>query len=216
MATATEEKSQEQVDAEKAEAAAAKKAEKERKAKEKAEADAARKAEREQEKARKAQEKAEAKAKADREKVEALAKENELDLSTVKGTGEGDTVTLRDVRDAVKAKKAEERANRPKKAPLTLSQRRAVLKLASGALRPTTDMNRTPLEYLVSVGLAKVEEVLQDVEVDVPNPKAGEDGEPKTVKETKSQSVREYSLTDEGVARAKEINPKWETWKPAA
>lgn len=119
-------------------------------------------------------------------------------------------------KEAEKAKRAEERANRPKKAPLTLSQRRAVLKLAESPLRPTTDMNRTPLDYLVSVGLAQVTEVDHEVSETVKNPKAGEDGQPDTIEKTSTVKLGEYTLTDEGKTRAGELNPKWKTWKPAA
>jgi hypothetical protein len=115
-----------------------------------------------------------------------------------------------------KTKRAEERAAKPKKAPLTLSQRRAVLKLAEGTQTPTTDMNRVPLDYLVSVGLARTAERTTTVEVQVPNPKASEEGQPKTIAENQDRTVIDYSLTDLGKTRAGELNPKWRTWKPAS
>jgi pyruvate/2-oxoglutarate dehydrogenase complex dihydrolipoamide acyltransferase (E2) component len=201
-------------------AAADKAAAKEAKAKERAEAKEKAAKEREEAKARKQAEQAEAKAKAAQEKIEAAAKDGEIDLSTVKGTGDDGAVTLKDVREAIKTKRAEERANRPKKAALTLSQRRAVLKLAETPLRPTTDMNRTPLEYLKSVGLADSRDVEASVSktVKVDNPKAGEEGEPAKIDQTTEElvTVQEYFLTEQGATRAGEINPKWKTWKPAA
>lgn len=124
--------------------------------------------------------------------------------------------------EAAKAKRAEERANRPKKASLTLSQRRAVLKLAEGPLRPTTQMNRTPLDYLCSTDppLAQCEDVTETVTktVKVDNPKKGEEGEPDKIDSTEEIEVtlKAYSLTDAGKERAGEINPKWRTWKPGA
>ena len=138
----------------------------------------------------------------------------------VKEARESVAAAKKEAAEAEKKRKAEERANRPKKAPMTLSQRRAVLKLAESPLRPTTQMNRTPLDYLVSVGLAQVSEVEQEVERTrkIDNPKAGEEGEPAKIDETYTEtvSIGEYSLTDEGRTRAGEINPKWKTWKPGA
>lgn len=119
------------------------------------------------------------------------------------------------VRDAEKARKAEERKNRPKKAPLTLSQRRALLKLGDGPVTPTTDFNRLPYEHLVSVGLAET----KTVKIDGPTVKetVGE-GDDKKVVEKPGPKVDavQYSLTDTGKARVGEINPKWKDWKPAA
>lgn len=188
----------------------------------KAEADAAKAAERE----RKAEEKRVAKIKAEDEKVTALLQENEVDKSAITGTGDDGRVTLKDAREFVKAKKAEERANRPKKAPLTLSQRRALLKLGDGPITPHTDFNQLPLKHLVNVGLAKVEEVLVDEEyqetvskeVEIPEAERKEDGpttKTEKVKETKTRQVarNQYSLNDDGIARVQEINPKWKTWK---
>jgi hypothetical protein len=119
------------------------------------------------------------------------------------------------VRDAEKERKAEERKNRPKKAPLTLSQRRALLKLGEAAQVPKTDFNALPFEHLVSVGLAQT----KDVKVDGPVIKetTGE-GDDKKVVEKPGPKVdaKQYSLTDTGKARVSEINPKWRDWKPAA
>jgi hypothetical protein len=81
---------------------------------------------------------------------------------------------------------------RPKKAPLTLSQRRAVLRLASlpkGATEaPATAFRALPLDRLVEAGLATRAEPADEA------PHGA------------------YSLTDAGRARADEINPKWLTW----
>jgi len=180
----------------------------------------------EAERQRKAEEKRQAKIKAEDEKVVALLKENELDRSSITGTGDEGRITLKDAREAVKAKRAEERANRPKKAPLTLSQRRAVLKLADGPIAPSTDFNQLPLKHLVEVGLAQVETVtVQEPytetvskEVEIPEAERTEGGPTtKTVKE-KVENLRDvernqYSLTEAGQARAQELNPKWKTWK---
>lgn len=106
-----------------------------------------------------------------------------------------------------KAKRAEERKNRPKKASLTLSQRRALLKLGEGPVEVVTAMNRQPLDYLVSVELAEVKEDERTTSTTT-----GEGDEAKTV-ESKT-TVYAYSLTEKGTERVKEINPKWLTWKP--
>lgn len=61
-------------------------------------------------------------------------------------------------READKVRKAEERANRKPLAKLTNSQRRAVCALADAGKKgvvPTTDMARTPFNYLVEVGYAE-------------------------------------------------------------
>lgn len=119
------------------------------------------------------------------------------------------------VRDAEKARKAEERANRPKKAPLTLSQRRALLKLGDGPQTPSTEFNKLPYEHLVSVGLAQT----KTVKVDGPTIKetTGEGDDKKTVEKPGPKvDATQYSLTDTGKERVTEINPKWRDWKPAA
>jgi hypothetical protein len=155
----------------------------------------------------------------------ALAKETktanaEVDrLTKAVATGEQAVAAAKEnvtkTRDAEKARKAEERKNRPKKAPLTLSQRRALLKLGDGAATPSTDFNRLPYEHLVSVGLAQT----KTVKIDGPTIKetTGE-GEDKKVVEKPGPKVDavQYSLTDAGKARVSEINPKWKDWKPAA
>lgn len=183
-------------------------------------------AEREAARERKAEEKRQARIAVEDEKVVALLKENEIDRSAVKATGDEGRVTLKDAREAVKAKKAEERANRPKKASLTLSQRRAVLKLADGPIAPHTDFNQLPLKHLVSVGLAQTETVtvqepyteIESKDVEIPESERKEGGPTtKTVKE-KVEKLRDvertqYSLTEDGQARAQELNPKWKTWK---
>jgi pyruvate/2-oxoglutarate dehydrogenase complex dihydrolipoamide acyltransferase (E2) component len=192
------------------------------KAQAKAEADAAEKAERE----RKAEEKRQAKITAEDEKIAALLRENEVDRSAVTGTGDAGRVTLKDAREFVKAKKAEERANRPKKAPLTLSQRRAVLKLADGPIAPHTDFNQLPLKHLVEVGLAQTETVtvqepyveVTNREVEIPKDERKEGGPTTRTEKVKEEKLRDversqYSLTELGIERAKELNPKWKTWK---
>lgn len=201
-------------DAEKARKAQEAATAKELKDKERAEAKAKKDAERAEAKAAKAKEREAAKAAKAKERITKVL----ADLPEDKRP-EGD-VTIEQARELVKAHKAEERANKPKKASLTLSQRRAVLKLQKSPLRPSTDMNRTPLDYLCSVGLAQATNVETEVErtVKIDNPKASEDGEPAKIDQTTTEkvTVKEYTLTDEGTARAAEINPKWETWKPAA
>lgn len=76
----------------------------------------------------------------------------------------------------------EEKAPRVKKASLTLSQRRALLKLRGEPQTPATAFKALPYEYLASVGLAV----------------KGDDGA--------------YELTDAGFARADEINPGYLVW----
>lgn len=212
---------------EKAAKAAEAKAEKERKAKEREEAKAAKQEAAAKAKAEKAEKAAQAKAEALQKKINEAATEGGIDLGSVTGTGTDGAITLADVKKAVQAKRAEERANRPKKAPLTLSQRRAVLKLADGPITPANAFNATPLEYLKSVGLAQAETVsvpeeyteTEDQEVEIPEAERKEGGPTtKTVKakvaKTREVNREQYSLTDLGVERAKELNPKWKTWKP--
>jgi hypothetical protein len=178
------------------------------------------------EKDRKAAEKAEAKARADQEKADAkaarmqekidkeLAELPEEKRSAVQGTGDDGAVTL---------------AARPKKAPMTLSQRRAMLKLMDGPVVAKTDFNKLPLDYLVSVGLAQVEDVTveetykakeeQDVEIPEADRKEGGPTTKKVkvdVDKTRDVVRSQYTLTEKGEARAVEINPKWKTWKPAS
>lgn len=212
--TATPEQEQtqdERTEAKRAEDAekAAKEQAKQEAAAKKAEGKAAKEAERATKQAAKEAEKQKrdeerATAKAEREKIAAEKK--------------AEREAKREAREAEKAKKAEERASRPKVPPMTLSQRRATLNLADGPMRPTTAMNRTPLDYLVSVGVAQVQEIEEDREATrkVPNPKASEDGQPKELDEAYTETVvyREYTLTDEGKAVAERVNPKWKTWKP--
>ncbi len=193
----------------------------------KAEAKAAKKAAAEEAKAAKAKEQAEAKAAALKAKIETAATEGGVKLDDITGTGAEGAITLADVKKAVQARKAEERASRPKKAALTLSQRRAVLKLADGPITPANAFNATPLEYLKSVGLAQSETVSvdepytekEDQEQPIPEAERKEGGPTtKTVKvavgKTRSVNRERYSLTDEGRKRAGELNPKWKTWKP--
>lgn len=204
-------------------------AEKERKAKEREEAKIAKAAEREAAKVKKAEDAAKAKAEALQKKINDAATEGGIKLGDVTGTGTDGAVTLADVKKAVQTKRAEERAARPKKAPLTLSQRRAVLKLADGPITPANAFNATPLDYLKSVGLATTETVsvpeeyteTEEQEVEIPEAERKEGGPTtKTVKAkvTKTREVNreQYSLTDLGVERARELNPKWKTWKPDA
>lgn len=210
MAKTDEEKAA--ADAARAEAEKAKQAEREAKAKA-----------REEEKAAKAKAAEEAKAAKVQERIAKLVGEVEW---------EGDAPTpetVEEARELVKARKAEIRANRPKKAPLTLSQRRALLRLGDGDVVAKTDFNALPLQHLVEVGLAEqyvaTVEVphTETVEKEVKIPKAEqEEGGPttKTVKEkvesTKKVERPGFRLTDAGKARVKEINPKWLDWKPAA
>lgn len=200
-------------DAQRAEAAKAKEAEKAEKAKA---AEAA--------KAAKAEETAKAKAAREQEKVTKVLAELPEDK---RPTEDLDKLTLANARDLVKAHKAEERANKPKLPPLTLSQRRAVLKLKEGDQVPKTDFNAIPMKYLVSVGLAETFETTREVEktktVDreepLPEPEGGfKEGAPttKTVKDKVTEKVSEpatgYRLTEAGKAR--EVNAKWRDWKP--
>lgn len=174
-------------------------------------------------KAEKARIAAEKKAKREQERIEKTASEGGIDLADVTGTGDDGAVTLNDVKDAVKAARAVERANREKKAPMTLSQRRAILKLGNGPVVAKTDFNCLPLDYLVSVGLAQKETVEIDETYTVKEPEEYFEGEGDArVKKTRKVDVEktrkierpEYSLTDKGQERVGEINGKWLTWKP--
>lgn len=199
-ATPTADEAKAAKEAERQAKAAEREAERERKAKEREEAKAAKEAER-----------AEAKAKAQKEKVDKILSEIPEDKRPTKGTGDGGAVTLSDAREAVKAHKAAERANRPKLAPLTLSQRRAMLNLADGPIVPKSGFNALPLDYLVGVGLAQKEDVKVD-ETYTETEGTGDDK--KTVEKTRKVTKTQYSLTDEGRARVEKVNPKWKTWKP--
>lgn len=212
MAAGTEQDAKAQADAERAAKEAAKQAEREAKAKEREEA-----------KAKAAEEKAAAKAAREREAVVKILQDGEIDPTTV-----ADDISRADARELVKAKRAEERANRPKKAPLTLSQRRALLRLGEGEVVPKTAFNSLPLDHLVDVGLAEKFDAKRDdivtetVENEVAIPKKEQvEGGPttKTVKEKVEKTVQVdatgYRLTDTGKERVSEINPKWLTWKPA-
>lgn len=217
-ATATE---QDTTAADKAAADKAKQAEREAKAKAREEAKAA-----------KAKEQAEARAAKELEAINKILADLPDDRVDALRKQHGDGLTRQHARDAVKAFKAEERANRPKKAPLTLSQRRALLNLGDAKAKgvvPKTPFNALPLQHLVDVGLAepfetKGEQVVKEtVEKEVPIPEADQkEGGPttKTVKEKVEKTVKVdatgFRLTEAGKARVKEINPKWQTWKPAA
>lgn len=129
---------------------------------------------------------------------------------------------VKEAREADKKAKAEARASKPKKAPMTLSQRRALLKLADGPMAPHTAFGQLPLQHLVSVGLAQVETVEVPEEYDevvetTETQGEGEDAKSVVVKtkQTKTRQVErnQYSLTEAGQARVTEINPKWKTWK---
>lgn len=136
---------------------------------------------------------------------------------------------VKTARDAVKAARevdkvarAEERKNQPKKASMTLSQRRALLKLGDGPITPHTAFNQLPLQYLVSVGLAQVEvvkvpEEYQETVEQTETVGEGDDAKEVTtkVKETRTREIErnQYSLSEAGQARVGEINPKWKTWR---
>lgn len=116
-------------------------------------------------------------------------------------------------REAEKERKAEERKNRPKKSSLTLSQRRALLKMAQEPQVPRTDFNALPYKYLVEEGLAQAEQV----QVDGPTIKETEgEGDDAKVVEKPGPKVEktQYSLTDAGKERASDVNAKWLDWKP--
>lgn len=211
MGAGTEQDTKAQADEERAAKEAAKQAEREAKA-----------AEREAAKAKAAEEKAAAKAAREREAVVKILQDGEIDPSTV-----ADDISRADARELVKAKRAEERANRPKKASLTLSQRRALLRLGEGEVVPKTAFNSLPLDHLVSVGLAETFEtqredvVTETVDKTVKIPKSEQtEGGPteKVVKDKVEKTVKVdatgYRLTDAGKERVGEINPKWLTWKP--
>lgn len=191
--------------------AAAKDAERTAKA-EAAQAERDRKAqEREAAKAEKARVAAETKAQRETEAITKIL----ADLPEDKRPTDLDGVDRAKARELVKAYKAEERANRPKKAPLTLSQRRAVLNLADAGktgIVPKTGFNALPLDHLVGVGLAETFETTKDVVTKV---KEGEGDDEKTVERTDQVPATGYRLTDTGRERAGEINPKWKDWKPA-
>lgn len=131
-----------------------------------------------------------------------------------------------EAREVEKAAKAKARAETPKKASLTLSQRRALLKLGDGPVTPHTAFNQLPLQHLVRTGLAKIDEVevpvekteKVEVEVEIPEAERTEGGPTtKTVKETQTTTEQvkrnQYSLTELGESRVGEINPKWKTWR---
>ncbi|WP_445151139.1 hypothetical protein [Baekduia sp. Peel2402] len=84
---------------------------------------------------------------------------------------------------------------RPKKAPLTLSRRRALLRLAAlpkgTGEAPTSGFRALPLDGLVEAGLATREEPTDDAPHGT------------------------YTISDAGLARAGETNPKWLTWTAA-
>lgn len=133
---------------------------------------------------------------------------------------------VRAAREREKTAKAEQRASKPKKAGLTLSQRRALLRLADGPLTPHTEFNQLPLQHLVRVGLAQIEEVevpverttKVNVEEEIPEAERVEGGPTtRTVKQTQTTTEQvqrnQYSLTELGIERAQEINPKWKSWK---
>jgi small-conductance mechanosensitive channel len=171
-----------------------------------------------------------AKAASDEDKAAAEAKHNELKDAVAQASqrvdqlgAEVDTAknAVKTAREADKAAKAEARANRPKKAAMTLSQRRALLKLGDGPITPHTAFNQLPLQHLVSVGLAQVEvvevpEEYTEVVEKTETKGEGDDAKEVTikVKEKKTRQVErnQYSLTDEGTARVGELNPKWKTW----
>lgn len=209
-----------------AEAAAKAKADEER---------AAKAAAREEEKKRKAEEREAAKAakaaEAEAAKQAKTAEQIAKLVGEVEWEGDAPTFeTVAEAREAVKTRKAEIRAAKPKKAPLTLSQRRAMLRLAEAGkagIVPKTDFNALPFIHLVGVGLAEEFDgtvevtVKKTVEKEVEIPKAErEEGGPttKTVKEkvdeTETREAKGYRLNDAGVERAGEINPKWKDWKP--
>ena len=171
------------------------------------------------EKDRKAAEAAERKAKRERDAINKILSE----LPDEKRADVADDVTKEQARELVKAHKAEVRAAREKKAPMTLSQRRAILKLGEGPVVAKTDFNRLPLDYLVEVGLAKREDGEVGEGHSVKEPEEyfegeGEDRVKKTrkvdVEKTRTVTRPQYSLTEKGEARVTEINPKWRTWKP--
>jgi pyruvate/2-oxoglutarate dehydrogenase complex dihydrolipoamide acyltransferase (E2) component len=180
-------------------------------------------------KAEKARIAAEKKAAREQERIAKTAAEGEIDLASVEGTGPDSAVTLDDVRKAVKVKRDAERAAKPKKAPMTLSQRRAILKLGeaeqadgSGVVAKT-GFNELPLDYLVSVNLATKTPVQIDEPYTVKEPEEYFEGEGEDrvkrvrkvdVPKTRQVEKPEYRLTDAGRDRVKEINPKWLTWKP--
>lgn len=117
-------------------------------------------------------------------------------------------------REAEKAAKAEERKNRPKKAPLTLSQRRALLKLGDAGAKgivPKSDFNALPLQHLVNVELAETKSVKVD---GPPVTVKGEGDKPDTTKPGPKVDATAYVLSAKGKERVKDINPKWLDWKP--
>lgn len=122
--------------------------------------------------------KAEAKAKAAADKKAAAAKAK----ADAKAKKDAERAEKKAADEAAKKARAEERANRPKKVPLTLSQRKCILALAKKAATPTTAANAKPLDYFVANGLAT---------------KSG------------SGDKVKYTITAAGKERAKEVNPKY-------
>lgn len=79
--------------------------------------------------------------------------------------------------------------DKKKKAGLTLSQRRALLRLLDeGSIAPATGFKALPFEHLVGCGYAVAAETEGD------------------------DSVAAYTLTDEGRERAESINPGYRVW----
>lgn len=217
MATKNAQADQSPADTAAADQAAAAKAERERKAAEKAE-----------QKRVADEQRAQAKAAREQEKIQKEASDAGIDLASITGTGPDSAVLLKDVRDAVKAKRKAEREAQPKKAPMTLSQRRAIVKLADdGPQVARTGFNELPYDYLVSVDLATRNDVTvaqpytekEEQDVEIPAAERVEGG-PTTkkvkvdVEKTRDVVRPQYELTDKGRERAEGVNRKWKTWKP--
>lgn len=129
---------------------------------------------------------AEKKAEQERKRAEAKAKKD-AEKAEAKAAREKAAAEKKAAKEAEKAKRAEERANRPKVVALTLSQRRHILRLAKAGAKGVWAKGQQgvkPYEYFVQHGLAESQ---------------GTDEEKGT----------KYRITDAGKARAKKVNPKY-------
>jgi hypothetical protein len=97
--------------------------------------------------------------------------------------------------DGAEVKTDEAKPKKEAKPGLTLSQRRALLKLLDGAQQPATQFKALPYEKFVDVGYA--DRVILD--------ENGDDV-------TNDAGIGVYTLTPQGRARAESINPGYRVW----
>lgn len=111
----------------------------------------------------------------------------------------------RKTKDAKRENIKSKREAQPKAPSLTMSQRRAMLKLLDGPVSVTTVFNAMPLDRLVDIGYATV--VAGDVTEQRPA-RHGREG-----MDDVTRPGWTYTLTDVGRDAAKEINPKWRDFR---